>query len=731
MKTIYTFFTGVLMMLSGIMAFSQGDGQNSLWPKKFEAGNQTVVIYQPQVESLIKDKLEARAAVSVTTPDDPSPVFGAVWFDCRILTDYDTRMVSFKDLKVTAVKFPEGDQAKTDQLSQFLEQEMPEWNYEASLDELMLSLEDAQYQAQLAGDLNNAPPEIIFVTYPAVLVTIDGDPRFKDIENSGYSSVVNTPFFIVRDNATGRFYLKGGKYWYSSSNLDDDWNNIDGPPKKVKEIASKAMGQDEGKSSKDTLPQPVQHIFVSTHPAELLQSNGEPDYAPLEGTSLLYMKNTTDYILMDINKQEYYVLISGRWYVSQSLSGKPWKYVPADMLPADFARIPANSDMADVRASVAGTQEAKEAVLANQVPQTAEVDRKTASLEVNYDGPPKFQPIGQTGMLYAVNTNKSVLMIDGRYYCCDDAIWFESGDPLGPWSVCTSVPDKIQEIPPDNPLYNVKYVNIYDVTPDYVYMGYTPGYCYSYAYGPTVVYGTGFYYDPWYGNYYYPWPVTYGFGVNWNPYTGWGFSFGVGFGGPYDWFCFGWYPPYYGYWGPVGYRGGYYHGYHHGYEEGHEHGRYDSRNYYGPRGGTSVDNNIYYRREKGVNSGVRPSGRPSEGNRASTGIRNAARPVAPNNVITDKQGNVYRKNGENYQKRENGNWSNMDRTNKNVSPGAGNLDKEFQNRQRGESRTQEYRQNRSTYQQARPSGSYNRSAGVPSGGRSGSYGGGGSGGRRK
>jgi len=38
----------------------------------------------------------------------------------------------------------------------------------------------------------------------------------------------------------------------------------------------------------------------------------------------------------------------------------------------------------------------------------------------------------------------------------------------------------------------------------YVYVGYTPGYMGCYVYGPTIVYGTGFYYRPWYRTIYYP-----------------------------------------------------------------------------------------------------------------------------------------------------------------------------------------------------------------------------------
>ena len=65
------------------------------------------MIYQPQLESLTAINLEARAAVSVTNEEFTSPVFGAMWFDCKISTDRDERTVELLDMEVTAAKFPD------------------------------------------------------------------------------------------------------------------------------------------------------------------------------------------------------------------------------------------------------------------------------------------------------------------------------------------------------------------------------------------------------------------------------------------------------------------------------------------------------------------------------------------------------------------------------------------------------------------------------------------------
>lgn len=69
------------------------------------------------------------------------------------------------------------------------------------------------------------------------------------------------------------------------------------------------------------------------------------------------------------------------------------------------------------------------------------------------------------------------------------------------------------------------YVTVYDSTPEVVYVGYRPGYLWAFPYYGVPVYGTGWYYPPYWGTYYYPRPPTWGLHVGYNPWTGW--SYGV------------------------------------------------------------------------------------------------------------------------------------------------------------------------------------------------------------
>jgi hypothetical protein len=222
-------------------------------------------------------------------------------------------------------------------------------------------------------------------------------------------------------------------------------------------------------------------------------------------------------------------------------------------MPGDFAEIPGNSPKATVLASVPGTSQSKEALIANMIPQTATITRSEAKLTVQYDGEPTFVPIPGTSLQYAKNTSAAVIKISEQQYLSVEAgVWFEGTTPQGPWRAAESVPAEIYNIPPSSPLYYVTYVKVYGSTPESVYVGYTPGY-----YGTvvsattnTVVYGTGWYYAPYIGPaVWYGWPYTYGVGAGFTYTTDSGWSFGFGYG--YDYY----YPWYYPWWGPMGYYG--------------------------------------------------------------------------------------------------------------------------------------------------------------------------------
>ena len=231
-----------------------------------------------------------------------------------------------------------------------------------------------------------------------------------------------------------------------------------------------------------------------------------------------------------------YFLVAGRWFCAPDFRG-PWTFA-TPTLPADFAKIPLEHERSRVLASVPGTQQAAEAVLLAQVPQTARVSKKMVSApDVAYSGNPDFQPIESTTVARATNTDKDVFKVGSLYYMCFQGVWFVSSTASGPWEVTGDVPQQIYEIPVSSPSHHVTYVTVEDDDDEWVVFASAAAYTGLMVGWGVAVWGTGYYYPPYigYGGFYpayYPHYPTYGYGARYNPWTG-SYGRGAAVYGPY------------------------------------------------------------------------------------------------------------------------------------------------------------------------------------------------------
>ncbi|MEM1402532.1 MAG: carbohydrate-binding family V/XII [Pseudomonadota bacterium] len=653
-------------MLGGLVALTavlfaasvQSQEEGLSWPQEITGDEGTLVIYQPQPEALDGDKLSARAAISLEPAGSGEAIFGAMWFESRIATDRSAGTASVLDITVTKVGWPDSKDAGEQRLIQFVEKAFPDHGFDISLDRLSASLETADIERKSLEDLKNDPPIIVFREELTALLLFDGKPRFKEVENSPYKRALNTPFLVVRKGRKEN-YLSDGTHWYRAEDPMGPWAVTNSPPQDLVKAIEESTAKSGNEQTKSEGPAPA--IVAATEPTELVVTVGRPDWQSLEGGEILYVKNTETPWLRYLPTGNMYLLLSGRWFRSKSADG-PWTFVPADELPEAFASIPPASDIGGLRTSVAGTEEAEQAMLDAAIPQTAAINRDEASLTVEYDGKPKFERIKDTEVSYAVNTGAQVLKIEERYYAVDNGVWFESDSPMGPWIVADTVPEEeIAKIPPSAPVYNVTHVHVYESTPEVVYVGYTPGYLWSFPYYGVPVYGTGWYYPPYWGGYYYPRPPTWGFHVGYNPWTGWNFgvswtngffSFGVSWGGGY-----GAYPPYRccGGWYGGGYRGPTFI----------NTGDINIGNTINVGNRTEISNRIGDNR---VNAGnrlgndnlyKRTENRERLASSAQRDQLKRARPTTQraNDVFADRNGNVARKVGDSWETRANGQWN--------------------------------------------------------------------------
>jgi hypothetical protein len=522
-----------LLLIAVILGSHVASAAQDPWPREIKAKEGKVVIYQPQLESFQGDKVVVFAAVSVQKTDMKVPVFGVVWFDSRVATDRDQRMVEFQEIKVTKIQFPKAQPEQERRLAAFLDREIAAWPKPTmALDRLLANLAEVE-KVKAGAHFNNEPPKIIFATVPSVLVLIDGQPILRDVEGFPIKRVVNTPFVLLFDPTDSKYYLTGDALWFVAADVKGPWQTLESPPAPVAAAARKiAEAEVPTKVQAATLKaETIPQIVVATEPTELIVADGAPQFAPLEGADLLYLSNTGRDVFQTLGTQQYYVLLSGRWFSSPSLENGPWSYVAPDKLPAGFYRIPPASVKGHVLAFIPDTPQAREAVADAQIPVIAPIPRK-ATTKISYDGAPEFRPIEGTSLQYAVNTTTPVIKAQDQYYAVDRAVWYQSAQPDGSYQVATSVPQEIYQIPPSSPVYNVTYVRVYQSTPEVIYTGYTPGYTGTYVVGGTVVYGTGYVYPPYAAPvYYYPAPVTYGYAPIYDPgYGAWNFLAGATFG---------------------------------------------------------------------------------------------------------------------------------------------------------------------------------------------------------
>lgn len=549
---------------SGLPAPAAAQSAAFGWPRVIVTDGTTNTVYAPQVDSWDGHLLMGRSAVAVQTAGQPQPIYGVVTIQAATLVDKTAGLVSLDNIQLTGGDFPSA-RANTAKYIGALREKFPKELEGLPLDQLEASyVVSPQKLKGPSQALNNTPPKIVFSTKPAILVYIDGTPVYRPVSGTSLERVINCRALLLRDQA-GEHYLHLLDGYVKAPGLAGPWTVAAQPPpgaaEAEKQAAAAPVPADLLEAASDAQGKRVMSlksaeppvVYVATSPTELILFEGAPNYAPIQGTRLLYASNTTGNVFKLLTDQRIYVLISGRWFSAASLDG-PWQFVPGRQLPPEFANIPDASPKENIKASVPGTEQATEALIDNSIPQSEKVPRNAQMQDPQIDGKPRVEPIPGTRLHYVANSVTPIIEVDAHlWYACQNGVWFVSTSVNGPWAVATSVPAVIYTIPPSSPLHYLTYVQVYGTAADGVYEGYTPGYLGTVV-DPdgVVVYGTGYWYPPWIGYYWYGWPVTWGFGWGpcWTPWDAWCFDFGFGWGCGFG--AFGWWHchPAWPWWGP-------------------------------------------------------------------------------------------------------------------------------------------------------------------------------------
>ena len=511
------------------IALAQAQTSEDAWtsaryPREVTTPAGTITIHVPQVDEWPDyDNIAGSAAIEAATNNMDKPALGTIHFEADTFSDLDERTVTLYNTKITQVRFQQTSDEQTVELEKLIRDGVAQTQQSMPLDVILQYLADDVIPTGSSG-FSMAPPKIYFSTGDSRLLILDGAPILVPIENTKLKFVANTNWDLFYDSTETTWFLLDGKRWLAmhKETLDGVWTGVDDLPADFANLPANGNWDDAraaipAVADDSSLPD----ILISEVPAELILTNGEPQLEAITDTGISYVTNTESDLFLDQNV--YYYLVSGRWFMADTPDGS---WVSVEALPENFANIPPEHPRGDVRVAVPGTDEAKLAVLEAAIPRKAEIKRGyVPDVMVLYAGDqPQFKRVPGTEVYRAVNSQFDVLQTNDEYYLCYNAVWYLSSKPGGPWAVADQIPAELYSIPPSSPAHHVTHVHVYDSDDDSVTTGYDSGYANVYvSYGVTM-YGTGWYYPPYYyyGRYpyYYWYPRSYGAAAWYNPATG-------------------------------------------------------------------------------------------------------------------------------------------------------------------------------------------------------------------
>jgi len=202
---------------------------------------------------------------------------------------------------------------------------------------------------------NPIVPLVFYSASPAEIILFDGQPAYAQIPGTQLQYATNTEsylFFYFPLNAY--YYLTAGR-WFSANSLAGPWTfatpNLPAdfaqipPSSPAAQVLASVPGTEEAKDA--VLMAQIPTTVVVNPAAAAAEAkvtyDGSPKFAPIQGTSMSYATNTAQKVIQVGNL--YYLCLQGVWFVSTSPQG-PWQ--TAQSVPQVIYTIPPSSPVYNV-----------------------------------------------------------------------------------------------------------------------------------------------------------------------------------------------------------------------------------------------------------------------------------------------------------------------------------------------------------------------------------------------
>jgi len=197
-------------------------------------------------------------------------------------------------------------------------------------------------------------PMIFYSSQPAEMILFDGRPVYAQIPGTQLVYATNTRSFLFVDSPTQEYYYLTAGRWFSAKSLLGPWGfatpNLPADFRQipsnspVSEVLTSVPGTEQAKDAVLLAQIPTTMVVTSSAAAQAkVVYGGDPQFAPISGTSLYYATNTPDKVIQvgDV----YYLCLQGVWFMSTSAQG-PWTV--ANSVPQVIYTIPPSSPVYNV-----------------------------------------------------------------------------------------------------------------------------------------------------------------------------------------------------------------------------------------------------------------------------------------------------------------------------------------------------------------------------------------------
>lgn len=198
-------------------------------------------------------------------------------------------------------------------------------------------------------------PIVYYSATPAEIIVFGGEPQWTPISGTQLSYASNTSSSVFKYTPTGAFYYLTSGRWFTATSALGPWTFA--TYTLPADFAQVPPGSPAGSvlASVPGTPEAEDAVLIAQIPttvtvdaaqaaAEVKVSYvGEPQFQPIEGTSMQYAVNTPNKVI-EVGSQ-YYMCYQGVWFVSSSAQG-PWQ--TAQTVPQVIYTIPPSSPVYNV-----------------------------------------------------------------------------------------------------------------------------------------------------------------------------------------------------------------------------------------------------------------------------------------------------------------------------------------------------------------------------------------------